>query len=166
MDPNLMRRATSIIASALQQADPGRASAYRDAARAFSDEVASTGIDYESTLSVCPRRYILTADGAFTGMARAYSLTDLVAGTSPHPSVPTVASAAQAARSAGVTTAFSEPFVPDNTIRAVASSAHLKIRTLDPLTGPPAAGWPRGADYFRLMEANLGALNAALGCGA
>jgi hypothetical protein len=75
-----------------------------------------------------------------------------------------VNSAARRANSAGLTTAFSEPFTGQGTIRAVAAAAHLRVRSLDTLTGPPAGGWPRGATYINLLEANLGALNNALGC--
>ena len=109
----------------------------------------------------------MTADDAFAGMARRYGLTDEVVGTAAGPGgagPAAVAAAAGRVRAAGVTTVFSEPFVPDGTIQAVAAAAHAKVRVLDPLTGAPPAGWPHQADYLRLMEANLGALNGALGC--
>jgi zinc transport system substrate-binding protein len=160
LDPQVMVRAVAAIAAALETANPANAGVYRSGARAFSEEVASTGIDYQSTLSVCPRRTIVTADGAFLGMAQRYGLKDQVVGTTGT----SIAAAATAARAAGVTTAFSEPFVNAGPVDAVAAGAHLKLRALDPLTGPPPGGWPRQADYLRLMEANLGALNRALGC--
>lgn len=164
LDPKSMGAAIDAIATVLETADPADAATYRNGSRAFGDAVASTGIDYESTLSVCPRRTIVTADGAFGGLAREYGLTDRVVGAADHPDPVLVSAAARAITTAGLTTAFSEPFVPDGTIRAVASAAQLKIRTLDPLSGEPPAGWPRQADYLQLMEANLGALSTALGC--
>jgi zinc transport system substrate-binding protein len=163
LTPPLMARAVSAIAAALEAANPAAARQYRDGARAFSAEVTSTGIDYQSTLSVCPRRAIVTADGAFLGMAHTYGLVDQVAGTAA-PGGPGLDSAAAAARASGATTAFREPFVAEAAVNAVAAAADLKVRTLDPLTGPPPEGWPRQANYLRLMEANLGALNRALGC--
>jgi zinc transport system substrate-binding protein len=164
LDPRFMVRAVTAIAGALEAANPASSATYRAGARAFSDEVASTGIDYQSTLSVCPRRTIVTADGAFVQMAESYGLTDQVVGTGGLTGRTGVAAAAAAAQSAGVTTAFSEPFVAPGPIQAVAAAAHLKVRVLDPLTGPPPGGWARQADYIRLMEANLGTLNRALGC--
>jgi ABC-type Zn uptake system ZnuABC Zn-binding protein ZnuA len=158
-----MGRAVSAIAAALKAANPAAANQYGAGARAFGAEVASTGIDYQSTLSVCPRRTIVTADSAFLGMAHAYGLTDQVVSPAAR-SEPDLGAAADSARAAGATTAFREPFVADDAINAVAAAAHLKVRTLDPLTGPPSGGWPRQANYLRLMEANLGALNGALGC--
>jgi zinc transport system substrate-binding protein len=163
LTPPLMVRAVSAIAAALEAANPAAADQYRDGARAFSAGVASTGIDYQSTLSVCPRRAIVTADGAFLGMAHTYGLVDQVAGPSA-PTGPGLDAAAAAAQASGATTAFREPFVDEDGINAVTAAAHLKVRTLDPLTGPPPEGWPRQANYLRLMEANLGALNRALGC--
>src|SRR5262249_30388262 len=62
LNPQLMVRAVSAIAGALKAANPAAANLYGAGARAFSAEVASTGIDYESTLSVCPRRTFVTAD--------------------------------------------------------------------------------------------------------
>jgi ABC-type Zn uptake system ZnuABC Zn-binding protein ZnuA len=153
----LMHRAISAIANTLATADPAAGGSFRRNATAYIAEVDSTGIDYQSTLSVCPRHTIVTADGAFQGMARTYGLVDRVVG-------PTGAADASAATAAGVTTAFAEPFVPAAPVDALAAAAHLKVRTLDPLTGAPPGGWPRGADYIRLMEADLGALNSALGC--
>jgi zinc transport system substrate-binding protein len=163
LDPQLMVRAVTAIAASLETANPAAANGYRRGARAFSAEVASTGIDYQSTLSTCPRRAIVTADGAFAGMAHQYGLVDQVVRPADQAG-PGLRAAATASRATGATTAFHEPFVPPGPIDAVAGAAHLKLRTLDPLTGPPPGGWPHQADYIRLMEANLGALNGALGC--
>jgi zinc transport system substrate-binding protein len=160
LDPQAMLRAVAAMAATLEAANPANGSVYRSGARAFSDEVASTGIDYQSTLSGCPRRTIVTADGAFVGMAHSYGLNDQIVGSTGT----SIASATTVAQAKGVTTAFSEPFVEAGPVDAVAAGAHLKLRVLDPLTGPPPGGWPRQADYIRLMEANLGALNGALGC--
>ncbi len=164
LDPDLMQRAVSDIAAAMEAVNPPAAGQYRSGAQGFSATVASTGIDYESTLSACPRRLIVTPDAAFAGLARRYGLTDQVVGAASVPDQTTVTAATGRIQAAGLTTVFSEPFVSSGTIVAVAAAAHVKIRPLDPLTGPPPAGWPRQADYLRLMEANLGALNSALGC--
>ncbi len=164
LNPALMSRAGPVIATALAAANPPAANSYRAAARAFADAMASTGIDYQSTLSVCPRRTIATPDGAFAGVAQQYDLTDLVVGAAARPDATQVATLAGRVSAAGLTTVFSEPFVSPGTVNPVAAAAHAKVRTLDPLSGPPPGGWPRHVDYLELMEANLGALSAALGC--
>jgi ABC-type Zn uptake system ZnuABC Zn-binding protein ZnuA len=166
LDPDLMTRAVTAIASALEAANPLAAGAYRNGAEAFSASVASTGIDYESTLSVCPRRLIVTADSAFAGMAHQYGLTDEVIDSAVPPGSTQIAADVARIKTAGLSTVFSEPFVPTGAVQAVAAAAHVKVRVLDTLTGPPPppAGWPRHVDYIQLMEANLSTLNSALGC--
>jgi ABC-type Zn uptake system ZnuABC Zn-binding protein ZnuA len=164
LDPDLMARAVTLIAGALAAANPPAANAYRKNARGYAAEIASTGIDYQSTLSACPRRTFVTADNAFEAVAQKYDLTDLVAGAAVAPDPAQVGVEAGRVRTAGLTTVFSEPFVPTGTIDAVAAAAHVKVGVLDPLTGPPAGGWPDHADYVQLMEANLGTLSNALGC--
>jgi zinc transport system substrate-binding protein len=164
LDPELMARAVSAIGAALAAANPPAAGAYRKNAQGFAAELKSTGIDYQSTLSTCPRRTIATADGAFADMARRYDLKDLIVGAAGDPAPTEVATAAGQVEAAGVTTVFAEPFVPSATVQAVASAAHAAVKHLDPLSGPPAGGWPHHPDYVQLLEENLGALSAALGC--
>jgi ABC-type Zn uptake system ZnuABC Zn-binding protein ZnuA len=159
LDPPEMHKVVDAIVSALARADPRASGAFRRNATDYIDETDSTGIDYESTLSVCPRHAIVTPDGAFSAMASTYGLADQVVATPA-----AVSSTAAAATSSELTTAFVEPFAETGFVTAVAAAAHLKLRTLDPLTGEPPAGWPATANYITLMEANLGALSAALGC--
>lgn len=164
LDPPLMGRAVAAIGAALAAANPSAAGVYRKNAQGFAAEVQSTGIDYESTLSTCPRRAIATADGAFAALARQYDLEDLVVGAGADPAPTQVAGAASRVEAAGLTTVFAEPFVAAATVRAVASAAHAEVRDLDPLTGPPPGGWAHHPDYVQLLEENLGTLSAALGC--
>jgi zinc transport system substrate-binding protein len=164
LDPVVMGRALTVIAAALERANPPAASLYRNGAEGFGAEVASTGIDYESTLSACPRSTIVTPDGAFQAVASEYGLTDQIVGTAPIPEAAALAAAVERVSTAGLTTVFSEPFADNGTINALAIAAHLKVRVLDPLTGSPPEGWASQANYLTLMEANLGTLNNALGC--
>ncbi|MGH9115745.1 MAG: metal ABC transporter substrate-binding protein, partial [Acidimicrobiales bacterium] len=166
LDPTEMNKAVAAIASAMERANPPAAGLYRNGAQGFSEAVASTGIDYENTLSACPRRTVVTASGEFGPMSRSYDLHNLVVGTSPNPNPDDVGRAAAAVQAAGATTVFTEPWVSDATARAVAGAARVHLGTLDTLLGPPPGGWPSVANYVRLMEANLGALSAALGCPA
>ena len=153
LDPVVMGRALTVIAAALERANPPAASLYRNGAEGFGAEVASTGIDYESTLSACPRSTIVTPDGAFQAVASEYGLTDQIVGTAPIPEAAALAAAVERVSTAGLTT-----------VNALAIAAHLKVRVLDPLTGSPPEGWASQANYLTLMEANLGTLNNALGC--
>jgi zinc transport system substrate-binding protein len=160
LDPNQMLKTVATIASAMERADPEAVPVFRAGARDVSDSVASTGIDYQSTLSTCPRTTIFTPDRAFAAMARDYGLTDRVVTAEPR----SVAEAASALASTSTTTVFQEPWTANDGIDELVTISHPKVRTLDTLTGPPRRGWPHGATYLGLMEANLGALSRALGC--
>ncbi len=164
LDPNTMQEAVTLMAGAMEAADPAAAGLFRQGAQAFDASVQSTGIDYESTLSACPRATIFTADTAFAPMAADYGLRDVDVGSSAAPSVTAIRDAARSVQAVGATTVFSEPWQPSGTVDAVAAAAHVKVRLLDTLEGSPPGGWPPQADYIKLMESNLGALSSALGC--
>jgi zinc transport system substrate-binding protein len=164
LDPNVMQRAIAAIARAMEDTNPEAAGLYRSGEQDFSASVESTGIDYESTLSACPRTTIFTADDAFGAMARDYGLRDVVVGSSPDPSQSSVSGAAGEVEAAGATTVFGEPWLSETPIEAIAEAAHAKVRTLDTLAGPPEVGWPAQANYINLLESNLGTLSSALGC--
>jgi ABC-type Zn uptake system ZnuABC Zn-binding protein ZnuA len=168
LDPQLMRAAVTAIANAMQSADPAAAHVYQQGDRDYGVLVSSTAIDYENTLSACPERAIVTADGAFAGMAKRYGLKDLVLGTpAPGASQATVSTGVDAVRTTGASSVFSEPWISpaaQATVAAVAAVAQVKQRSLDTLLAPPPAGWPRHTTYLSLMESNLGTLTSALGC--
>ena len=164
LDPTAMRQAVPSIEAALERADPANARAFRDGARALEVELDSTGIDYQSTLSACPRRTVFAADNAFAAVAGRYFLNYTPLGTSAVPDPATVKSESESVRSTGATSVFAETWVPSSVVGAVASEAGVKVRTLDTLLGPPPGGWPRQASYINLLESNLGHLSDALGC--
>jgi zinc transport system substrate-binding protein len=161
LDPPAMKRAVAAIATAMEAADPPAARLFEDGATAFTAEVASDGIDYQSTLSTCSRTTMFTPDEAFQAMANDMGLKDVVVGTTP----------LEAARGAWFADRvehvggriFSETWVSDDAVREVASGAHTKVSALDTLLGAPAGGWP-DSRYIDLLESNLGVLSSALGC--
>lgn len=164
LDPAAMRQAVPSIEGAMERADPANAPAFRDGARALDVELDSTSIDYQSTLSACPRRTVFAADNAFAGVARRYFLDYTPLGTALVPDPATVKSESDSVKSAGATSLFAETWEPASTVDAVAAQTGVKVRTLDTLLGPPPGGWPRQANYINLLESNLGHLSDALGC--
>jgi ABC-type Zn uptake system ZnuABC Zn-binding protein ZnuA len=164
LDPNVMQKAVALIAGAMEAADPAAAGLFRQGEQAYAAAVQSTGIDYQSTLSACPRMTIFTADAAFATMADDYGLRDVVLGPSSGATQAAIRRSADTIQTVGATTVFSEPWQPEAVVDTVAEAAHVKVRSLDTLAGPPAGGWPRQADYINLMESDLGALSSALGC--
>jgi ABC-type Zn uptake system ZnuABC Zn-binding protein ZnuA len=164
LDPTAMLAVVDAIVAAMARADPPAAGAFRANARGLTAEVRSTGIDYESTLGVCPRRAIVTADDAFAGLARRYGLVNRDLGVGRTGAGASVAAGVAAVRSTGATTVYDEPWMDGSTVRAVAAAAHVKVRSLDTLLGAPPGGWPARATYIQLLESNLGALSRGLGC--
>lgn len=164
LDPAAMRQLVPIVEAAMERADPAHADAFKAGGRALEVELDSTAIDYQSTLSTCPRRTVFAADDAFASVARRYDLDYTALGTAAAPDPAKVASDAASVRSAGATAVFSETWVPPATVDAVAAAAGVKVRTLDTLLGAPPGGWPREATYINLLESNLGRFNDALGC--
>lgn len=164
LDPAAMRQAVAKIASAMESADPRDAGTFRSGAVAFEDTLDSTDIDYQSTLSSCPRRDVFVPDSAFAQTARRYGLElHLVAGVD-QPQSSVVRSAAAAIQATGATAVFVETWTTARATRAAAAAAGVRVLTLDTLVGPPPGGWPRQATYINLLESNLGALSSALGC--
>ncbi|CAM5654651.1 hypothetical protein SVIOM74S_08847 [Streptomyces violarus] len=93
-----------------------------------------------------------------------YGLTqEAISGLDPEsePSAARVKELQQEAKADGVTTVFYETLVSDKTAKTLAKDAKLKTDVLDPLEG--ITDKSRGDDYFQVMEANLKALQAALG---
>ena len=162
LDPHTFNQAVGAIASAMEAADPEAAPLFRRNASSLQAQVSSLDIAYSSTLSACPDTTLITPDRAFSSMATSYSLQNIVVGA---PSVASQVEAATQALAAGRTTSvITEPWVDNSGVTAVAASANAKVHSLDTLVGPPSGGWPSGADYFSLMEQDLGTLSSILGC--
>jgi ABC-type Zn uptake system ZnuABC Zn-binding protein ZnuA len=160
VDPAGMDAYVNRIESAMAAADPEASSLFKAGAQAFEAEVDSTGIDYQNTLAVCPRTTIFTADDAFSAMAAAYGLHDVVVGTSPLSQSAVSALSAQV-HTSGAGDVFEEPWAGAAAVRAVAAVTDVGVRTLDTLVGASAGG----TTYIQLLEANLSQLNDALACG-
>lgn len=164
LDPVLMGRVAPVIAKALAAANPAAASEYSTGEQDFSEQMASSGIDYQSDLGDCAKHDVAAPDGTLSALASQYRLTLHPLGTSPSPTDEESTTAATTVASAGITTVFSEPWVPNATVRAAAKQTGAKVRALDTLEAPPKGGWPRGSTYLSLLATNLAALTSALVC--
>ena len=164
LDPVTMGRVVGVIAGALTTANPAAADRYRNGAQDFSALLSSTSIDYQGGLGDCAKKDVAAPDAALSALASQYRLALHQVGTSPAPTAGEVTKAATAIASAGITTAFSEPWVSDATVKAAAGESGAKVRTFDTLEAPPAGGWPRGSTYFSLLATNLATLTSALVC--
>jgi zinc transport system substrate-binding protein len=158
LNPSTMSQAVDSLASAMEAADPQAAPLFKENTSGVEAQISSLGSDFWSSFSVCPKTVFFTEDSAFSQMAAEFGLTDRVIG-SANP-----ANVADEVRAAGSGTVFSEPWIDDADVTAIATQAHLKLRMLDTLAGIPAGGWPPHSTYFNLMERDLSVLTPSLGC--
>ena len=162
LDPTTMGNAVTVIARAMESADPSASPLFRQNAQSLQAEVSSEGEDYSSTLSTCRISTMVTSDNAFTVMASDYGLDDRVAGGDP--GSPKVGEAASVVEQRSLGTVFSEPWVNNAGVQAVGRMAGARVKVLDTLAGAPLGGYPKGLDYFTLMEEDLSTISSALGC--
>ncbi len=164
LDPADLDAVASRLAAVLATVAPAGSSTWSNGARDQAAEDSSLSADLHDSLSDCPRTTIVTPDRTFVDLADADGVTDRVVGAPAAPTGTQVAAATRVVEAARVTTVFSEPWVPAALVTAAARAAGAKVKSLDPLVGQPAGGYPRGATYSDELEEDLGALTAALSC--
>ncbi|MDQ6783334.1 MAG: metal ABC transporter substrate-binding protein [Actinomycetota bacterium] len=164
LDPALMATVAPVIAAALKTANPAAAGEYSNGQQDFSAQVRSTSIDYQSGLADCAKKDVAAPDSTLATLASQYRLSLHQLGATPTPTAAQVATAAATISSAGITTAFFEPWASPATVRAAARRSGAKVRGFDTLEAPPAGGWPPGSTYLSLLATNLGTLTSALVC--
>lgn len=157
LDPYLWSTAAARLAKALAAADPPAARRFENGARDFQSLASSIASDYQSSLSQCPLRYFVTADGAFERMASAFSLVDVPVSTTGVQK--TLAIVAQYS----IPDVFKEQGVDPSEVDQVARAGHIGVKTLDPMELTPAPT-TKYQSYFDVMEDNLSALEGPLEC--
>jgi zinc transport system substrate-binding protein len=164
LDPNSAARMVKTVEAAMVAADPAAASLFQRNEGGLLAQLSSVGIDFSSTLSACPGTTLVTPDNALSALAADYQLQDLVV---PAGAPASVVNRTEAALPAGSpAAAIAEPWVGNSGVEAVASAAHLPVKTVDTLAGPPTdtAGDGGGPEYFAQLEKLLSTLTSALGC--
>ncbi|MEJ2500660.1 MAG: metal ABC transporter substrate-binding protein, partial [Campylobacterales bacterium] len=120
---------------------------------------------YRKRLSECRLDTIVVSHNAFGYLAARYGFrVAALTGLSPDtmPDAKTMAQLSDLVQEKGVKTLFYESFVSDKLAVALARESGVKVDVLQPLANITAE--EIGADYFRLMNANLLKLHDALEC--
>ncbi|WP_448319330.1 metal ABC transporter substrate-binding protein [Streptomyces sp. CO7] len=152
------------VSKAFQKADPEHAAQYRANTEDLVNRLDALDKKFEDGLKDRKTDVFLTNHSAFGYLAEAYGLIEeSLTGLDPEsePSAARVKELQHIAKEDGVSTVFYETLVSDRTARTVAKDAGLRTDVLDPLEGITEKS--RGDDYFQVMEANLAALQKALG---
>ncbi|UXY27441.1 metal ABC transporter substrate-binding protein [Streptomyces sp. HUAS TT20] len=164
LDPVKYAEVAGGVGAAFEKADPDHAADYRKNTAALVKKLDELNTRFKDGLANTRTKVFLTTHAAFGYLAERYGLTEeAVNGLDPEsePSAARVKDLEKMARADGVTTVFYETLVSDKTAKTVAQDAGLKTDVLDPLEG--ITDQSRGTDYFSVQEANLKALQTALG---
>lgn len=164
LDPVRYAQVAEGVGKAFQKADPDNAAAYKANTAALVKKLGALNTRFATGLKSTGTKVFITTHAAFGYLAERYGLTEeAINGLDPEsePSANRVKDLEKMAKADGVTTVFYETLVSDKTAKTIASDAGLKTDVLDPIEGITAKS--RGKDYFSVQEANLKALQSALG---
>ncbi|MFE9623240.1 metal ABC transporter substrate-binding protein [Streptomyces sp. NPDC006527] len=164
LDPVKYAEVAKGVGAAFEKADPDHAADYKKNTAALVSELGALNTKFETGLANTKTKVFITTHAAFGYLAERYGLTEeAISGLDPEsePSAARVKDLEKMAEADGVTTVFYETLVSDRTAKTIAKDAGLKTDVLDPIEGITEKS--RGKDYFAVQEANLKALQAALG---
>ncbi|MFF8727473.1 metal ABC transporter substrate-binding protein [Streptomyces sp. NPDC015171] len=164
LDPVKYAQVAEGVGRAFEKADPEHAADYKKNTAALVKRLDELNARFEKGLAHTESKVFITTHAAFGYLAERYGLTEeAINGLDPEsePSAARVRDLEKMAAADGVTTVFYETLVSDKTARTVAADAGLRTDVLDPLEG--ITDKSRGKDYFAVQEANLKALQQALG---
>ncbi|MEU5041386.1 metal ABC transporter substrate-binding protein [Streptomyces griseorubiginosus] len=164
LDPVRYSQVAQGVGAAFEKADPDHAADYKANTAALVKKLDALNTKFKDGLAHTDSKVFITTHAAFGYLAERYGLTEeAINGLDPEsePSANRVKDLERMARADGVTTVFYETLVSDRTAKTIASDSGLRTDVLDPIEGITAKS--RGKDYFSVQEANLKALQSALG---
>ncbi|WP_030314832.1 metal ABC transporter substrate-binding protein [Streptomyces sp. NRRL B-3229] len=164
LDPVRYAQVAQGVGAAFEKADPDHAADYKANTAALVKKLDALNTRFKDGLAHTDSKVFITTHAAFGYLAERYGLTEeAINGLDPEsePSANRVKDLETMAKADGVTTVFYETLVSDRTAKTIASDAGLRTDVLDPIEGITAKS--RGKDYFAVQEANLKALQSALG---
>ncbi|MER5542939.1 metal ABC transporter substrate-binding protein [Streptomyces sp. NPDC001118] len=164
LDPVRYAEVAEGVGKAFEKADPKHAADYKKNTAALVKQLNDLNTQFKDGLAHTRTKVFITTHAAFGYLAERYGLTEeAINGLDPEsePSAARVRDLEKMARADGVSTVFYETLVSDKTAKTIAGDASLKTDVLDPIEGITAKS--RGKDYFSVQEANLKALQQALG---
>jgi len=164
LDPVRYAQVAEGVGKAFEKADPDHAADYRSNTATLVKKLGDLNTEFKDGLADTKTKVFVTTHAAFGYLAERYGLTEeAINGLDPEsePSAARVKELEKMARADGVTTVFYETLVSDKTAKTIAGDAGLKTDVLDPIEG--ITDKSRGKDYFSVQQANLKALQTALG---
>ena len=164
LDPVRYAQVAEGVGKAFEKADPDHAADYKKNTAALVAKLDALNTQFKDGLADTKTKVFITTHAAFGYLAERYGLTEeAINGLDPEsePSAARVKDLEDMAEADGVGTVFYETLVSDKTAKTIAGDAGLRTDVLDPIEGITKKS--RGQDYFAVQEANLKALQRALG---
>jgi zinc transport system substrate-binding protein len=152
------------VGASLEKADPDNAAAYKKNTAELVKKLDGLHAQFQQGLKNTTTRTFITTHSAFGYLAERYGLDqEGISGMDPEsePSPARVKELQDIAKKDKVTTVFFETLASDKTAKTLAKDTGLKTDVLDPLEGITERS--KGTDYIEVMQANLAALQKALG---
>ncbi|GFM97076.1 hypothetical protein Sfulv_18870 [Streptomyces fulvorobeus] len=164
LDPVKYAEVAKGVGKSLEKADPDHAADYARNTDALVGKLGALDTAFETGLKDTATKTFITTHSAFGYLAERYGLVqEGIAGIDPEaePSPARLQEIHTVAKENKATTVFFETLTSDRTAKTVAEDTGLKTDVLDPLEGITERS--KGADYIKVMESNLTALQKALG---
>lgn len=161
LDPGLAQEMVRLIGDELIDLDPDNKDYYVSRMDNISARLSELDRDFESGLTECVRREIVTSHAAFGYLASAYGLKQVpITGLSPEaePSLKELAELTNFVKENEVNYIFFETLVSPKLAQTLADEVGAETLVLDPIEGY------LGRDYFEVMRDNLSNLRTALSC--
>lgn len=168
LDPILAAGMADAIADGMALADPEGAPLYRENAAALRKDLEALDLRIAKGLSnAATRTVVFGGHGTFGYFARRYNL-DFVSpykNFSPdsEPSASSVAQLLSVLKASGTGVVFYGELVEPRVARVLAEATGARLELLHGIHSLSSGEMASGANYFTLMEANLGKLEKALG---
>ena len=166
LDPVLAQSQVRTIARVVGEQDGQYRDFYQARAEVFALELGRLDQEYQTGLSQCRLRTIVTSHDAFAYLAKRYLLeTVSIAGLSPdaEPSSQRLAEIARETSRLGVKFIFFETLSSPKLAQTLAGELGISTLVFDPIEGSPVVDGAR-ATYTELMRSNLRNLEVALEC--
>lgn len=163
LDPTRLADVGHQVAQALAAADPEHAEVFTDAAEHLEGDLLDLAEELRTGLATCERDTIVTSHAAYGYLTELTGLEQIgVSGVDPEgePSPARLREVRDLITELGVTTFFTEPMADPGVADSLAGDLGVDVAVLDPvetLVDP-------STDYRGVMESNLTALRAGLGC--
>lgn len=167
LSPPLAKQMVDRILQGFIKADLANADYYINNSVTLKAELDKLDSEYQSGLSSCKSRDIITSHAAFGYLATTYNLNQVsITGISPdaEPSPKELADVAKFAKQNKVEYIFFESLISPKLSETIASEIGAKTMVLNPLEGLTTDEVSQGKNYLTEMRSNLNNLKIALRC--